>query len=159
MAAAGPYDVRWIESVLPHRYPMLLVDRVLEIEPGRRIVALKNVSANEPFFGGHFPGQPVMPGVLVVEGMAQAGGILLLHDIPARNEKLLYFLAIEKARFRRPVVPGDQLRYEVEVLRMRSTTCKLAGRAIVDGEVAAEAVCLSAMVDRDGGGGARVWPV
>jgi 3-hydroxymyristoyl/3-hydroxydecanoyl-(acyl carrier protein) dehydratase len=99
-----------------------------------------------------------MPGVLVVEGMAQAGGILLLHEIADRDRKLLYFMAIERARFRRPVVPGDQLRYEVEVLRMRSTTCKLAGKAIVDGEVAAEAVCLSAMVDREGGAGNAVWP-
>jgi 3-hydroxyacyl-[acyl-carrier-protein] dehydratase len=159
VATRGPLDVRWIESVLPHRYPMLLVDRVLEIEPRRRIVAIKNVTANESFFQGHFPGQPVMPGVLVVEGMAQAGGILLLHDIAERDSKLLYFMAIERARFRRPVVPGDQLRYEVEVLRMRATTCKLSGKALVDGEVAAEAVCLSAMVDRDGGAGARVWPV
>jgi beta-hydroxyacyl-ACP dehydratase FabZ len=143
---------------------MLLVDRVLEIEPGRRIVATKNVSINESFFVGHFPGQPVMPGVLVVEGMAQAGGILLLHDIQERDSKLLYFMAIERARFRRPIVPGDQIRYEVEVLRMRATTCKLQGRALVDGEVAAEAVCLSAMVDRDADGsgrpaGASVWPV
>lgn len=166
MAAIGPLDVRWIESVLPHRYPMLLVDRVLELEPQRRIVAIKNVTVNESFFQGHFPGQPVMPGVLVVEGMAQAGGILLLHDIAERDRKLLYFMSIERARFRRPVVPGDQLRYEVEVMRMRATTCKLAGKAIVDGEVAAEAICLSAMVDRDGaagdrggGTGARVWPV
>ena len=139
VAAIGPRDVRWIESVLPHRYPMLLVDRVLEIEPRRRIVAIKNVTVNESFFVGHFPGQPVMPGVLVVEGMAQAGGILLLHDIPDRDRKLLYFMSIERARFRRPIVPGDQIRYEVEVLRMRATTCKLAGKAIVDGEVAAEA--------------------
>jgi len=163
VAASFVRDVRWIESVLPHRYPMLLVDRVLELEPGRRIVAIKNVTVNEPFFVGHFPGQPVMPGVLLVEGMAQAGGILLLHDIPERDQKLLYFMSIERARFRRPVVPGDQLRYEVEVLRMRATTCKLAGRAIVDGEVAAEAVCMSAMVDRaagaDAGGGATLWPV
>ena len=158
MTAIGPFDVRWIQAVLPHRYPMLLVDRVLELEPTRRIVAIKNVTVDESFFQGHFPGQPVMPGVLVVEGMAQAGGILLLHDLPDRDQKLLYFMAIERARFRRPVVPGDQLRYEVEVLRMRSTTCKLAGRAMVDGEVAAEAVCLSAMVDREGGAGARVWP-
>ena len=161
MTLLGPLDVRWIESVLPHRYPMLLVDRVLELEPQRRIVAIKNVTVNEGFFQGHFPGQPVMPGVLVVEGMAQAGGILLLHDIAERDTKLLYFMSIERARFRRPVVPGDQLRYEVEVVRMRATTCKLRGVAIVDGEVAAEAICLSAMVDRDGGGGtgARVWPV
>jgi len=159
VAESFPKDVRWIESVLPHRYPMLLVDRVLELEPKRRIVATKNVTINEQFFVGHFPGQPVMPGVLVVEGMAQAGGILLLHDITERDRKLLYFMAIERARFRRPIVPGDQIRYEVEVLRMRSTTCKLQGRAMVDGEVAAEAVCLSAMVERDGGGGASVWPV
>jgi len=164
VAEIGPRDVRWIESVLPHRYPMLLVDRVLEIEPGKRIVATKNVSINESFFVGHFPGQPVMPGVLVVEGMAQAGGILLLHDIAERDRKLLYFMAIERARFRRPIVPGDQIRYEVEVMRMRATTCKLAGKALVDGEVAAEAICLSAMVDREGGGqsrpgGASVWPV
>lgn len=161
VAASFGRDVRWIESVLPHRYPMLLVDRVLELEPRRRIVAIKNVTVNEHFFVGHFPGQPVMPGVLVVEGMAQAGGILLLHDIAERDQKLLYFMSIERARFRRPVVPGDQLRYEVEVLRLRATTCKLAGRALVDGEVAAEAVCMSAMVDRDGSGGAgaSVWPV
>ena len=164
VAASFVRDVRWIESVLPHRYPMLLVDRVLELEPGRRIVAIKNVTVNEHFFVGHFPGQPVMPGVLLVEGMAQAGGILLLHDIPERDQKLLYFMSIERARFRRPVVPGDQLRYEVEVLRMRATTCKLAGRAMVDGEVAAEAVCMSAMVDRASAGetrgaGATVWPV
>jgi 3-hydroxymyristoyl/3-hydroxydecanoyl-(acyl carrier protein) dehydratase len=100
-----------------------------------------------------------MPGVLVVEGMAQAGGILLLHDITERDRKLLYFMAIERARFRRPIVPGDQIRYEVEVMRMRATTCKLQGKALVDGEVAAEAICLSAMVDRDGGSGASVWPV
>jgi beta-hydroxyacyl-ACP dehydratase FabZ len=160
VAEIGFRDVRWIESVLPHRYPMLLVDRVLEIVPRRRIVAIKNVTVNESFFVGHFPGQPVMPGVLVVEGMAQAGGILLLHDINERDQKLLYFMSIEHARFRRPIVPGDQIRYEVEVLRMRATTCKLAGKAMVDGEVAAEAVCMSAMVDRDGGGaGASVWPV
>ena len=151
----GPKDVRWIQSVLPHRYPMLLVDRVLEIEPGESIIATKNVTANEGFFQGHFPDQPVMPGVLIVEGMAQAGGILLLHDIEERDKKLLYFMSIERARFRRPVVPGDQIRYEVEVLRMRATTCKLSGRALVDGEVAAQAICMSSMVDRldppDGG--------
>ena len=144
----GPRDIRWIESVLPHRYPMLLVDRVLELDPGKSIVAIKNVSVNEGFFQGHFPGQPVMPGVLIVEGVAQAGGILLLHDLESPERKLVYFMSLEKAPFRKPVVPGDQLRYEVEVLRMRATTCKLAGRALVDGEVVASAVCMSAMVDR-----------
>ncbi len=153
----GERDLRWIQSVLPHRYPMLLVDRVLELEPGKRIVAIKSVTINEPYFEGHFPGQPVVPGVLLVEGMAQAGGILLLHDVEDRENKLLYFMSIDRARFRRPVVPGDRIRYEVEILRMRATTCKLKGRATVDGEVAAEAVCMSAMVDREDGEGVTAW--
>jgi beta-hydroxyacyl-ACP dehydratase FabZ len=142
------WDIEWILSVLPHRYPFLLVDRVLEIEPGKRIVALKNVTINEPFFPGHFPGRPVVPGVLLVEGMAQAGGLLLLGDVPDRANKLLLFAGIEEAKFRRPVVPGDQIRYEIEVLRLRSTYCKLAGKVMVDGQLAAEAVISSAMVDR-----------
>lgn len=142
------WDVRWIMSVLPHRYPILLVDRVLEIEPKKRIVALKNVTINEQIFLGHFPGTPVFPGVLLIEGMAQAGGLLLLHDLPDRAGKLLYFAGIEEAKFRRPVVPGDQVRYEIEVLRLRSTFGKVKGRALVDGEVAAEAVLSTAMVDR-----------
>jgi len=142
------WDIEWILSVLPHRYPILLVDRVLEMEPRKRIVAIKNVTINEPIFLGHFPGRPVLPGVLMIEGMAQAGGLLLLSDIPDRQNKLLYFASIEEAKFRRPVVPGDQLRYEIEVLRLRSTYCRLAGKALVDGQVAAEAVLSSAMVDR-----------
>ncbi len=141
-------DVEWIQSVLPHRYPILLVDRVLSIDPGKRIVAIKNVTVNEPFFNGHFPGRPVMPGVLLIEGMAQAGGILLLHDQADRDRKLLYFAGIENAKFRRPVVPGDQVRYEIEVLRLRPTFCRLQGKALVDGQVAAEAICSSAMVER-----------
>lgn len=146
--AAVDWDVRWVMSVLPHRYPILLVDRVLEIEPGRRLVAIKNVTIDEPWFAGHFPGHPVMPGVLLVEGMAQAGGVLLLHDLPDREKKLLYFTGIENARFRRPVVPGDQVRYEIEVLRLRASYCKLAGRVTVDGQLAAEATIASATVDR-----------
>lgn len=142
------WDIEWIQSVLPHRYPLLLVDRVLEIEPKKRIVAIKNVTAGEPCFNGHFPGRPVMPGVYLVEGMAQAGGLLLLHDIPNRADKLIYFMGIEEAKFRRPVVPGDQVRYEVEVLRLRSMHCKLSGKVLVDGQLAAEAVISSAMVDR-----------
>lgn len=145
---ATNWDIEWILSVLPHRYPILLVDRVLEMEPGKRIVAVKNVTINEPVFLGHFPGRPVMPGVLLVEGMAQAGGLLLLHDIPDRQNKLLLFASIEEAKFRRPVIPGDQIRYEIEVLRLRSTYCKLAGKALVDGQLAAEAVLSSAMVSR-----------
>jgi 3-hydroxyacyl-[acyl-carrier-protein] dehydratase len=142
------WDIEWIQSVLPHRYPFLLVDRVLEVEPGKRIVALKNVTINEPFFAGHFPGRPVVPGVLLVEGMAQAGGLLLLGDVPDRANKLLLFAGIEEAKFRRPVVPGDQIRYEIEVLRLRSTYCKLAGKVTVEGQLAAEAVISSAMVER-----------
>jgi len=143
-----PKDIRWILSVLPHRYPFLLVDRVLEIESRRRIVAIKNVTIDEPFFNGHFPGHPVVPGVLLIEGMAQAAAILLLHELPEREQKLFYFASIERARFRQPVVPGDQVRYEVEMLRLRPRYCKLSGRALVDGQVAAEAICSSATVDR-----------
>lgn len=142
------WDIEWILSVLPHRYPILLVDRVLEIEPQKRIVAIKNVTFNEPVFNGHFPGRPVFPGVLLIEGMAQAGGLLLLQDVPDRSKKLIYFAGIEQAKFRRPVVPGDQMRYELEVLRLRSTFSKLAGRVTVDGQLCAEAVISSAMVDR-----------
>jgi beta-hydroxyacyl-ACP dehydratase FabZ len=142
------WDIEWILSVLPHRYPILLVDRVLEIEPKKRIVAIKNVTITEPIFNGHFPGRPVMPGVFLVEGLAQTGGLLLLHDMPDRANKLIYFMGIEEAKFRRPVVPGDQVRYEIEVLRLRSMHCKMAGKVFVDGQLAAEAVITSAMVDR-----------
>jgi len=146
--AATAWDSRWIQSILPHRYPILLVDRVLEIEPGKRIVAIKNVTINEEFFLGHFPGHPVMPGVLLLEALAQAGGILLLHDMPDRQSKLLYFTGIEKARFRRPVVPGDQVRLEIDVLNLRQRACRLEARALVEGKLAAEAILSSAMVDR-----------
>lgn len=148
MTDTPKWDIEWIMSVLPHRYPILLVDRVLELEPKKRIVAIKNVTFNEPIFAGHFPGRPVFPGVLLIEGMAQAGGLLLIHDIPDRAKKLIYFAGIEEAKFRRPVVPGDQVRYELEVLRLRSTFSKLKGRVTVDGQLCAEAVISSAMVDR-----------
>lgn len=142
------WDARWIMQILPHRYPFLLVDRVLEIEPRKRIVAVKNVTINEEFFLGHFPGHPVMPGVLLVEGMAQAGGILLLHDSPGDRDDLIYLAGVDRARFRRPVVPGDQVRYEVEVLALRQSFSKLSCRSLVDGQVAAEAVVSSATVSR-----------
>lgn len=142
------WDIEWIQSVLPHRYPLLLVDRVLEMEPKKRIVALKNVTNNEPYLVGHFPGRPVVPGVLLIEGMAQAGGLLLLHDLPDRASKLVYLASVDEVKFRRPVVPGDQVRYEIDVLRLRSLHCKLSARALVDGQLAAEAVIGSAMVDR-----------
>ena len=142
-------DIRGILRSIPHRYPFVLVDRVLEMEAGRRIVAIKNVSINEPFFAGHFPGAPVMPGVLIVESMAQAGAVLLLHDMPDRERKLVYFTGIDGARFRRAVVPGDQLRVSMEVLQLRSKACRMKGIAEVDGQVVAEAEVLSALVDRD----------
>jgi len=144
-------DINGIMNSIPHRYPFLLVDRVLEFESGRRVVAIKNVSFNEPFFPGHFPGAPVMPGVLIVEAMAQAGAVLLLRDMPDRESKLVYFTGIDKARFRRTVVPGDQLRLTLEVLKLRSRTCKMRGTAEVDGKLAAQAEILSALVDREPG--------
>jgi len=141
-------DIRGIMSRLPHRYPFLLVDRVLEVVPGRRIVAIKNVTINEPFFPGHFPGAPVMPAVLVLEALAQAGAVLLLSEIENRESKLIYFTGVDEARFRRPVVPGDQVRLTMEVVKLRSRTCKMRGTAEVDGELAAEADIMSALVER-----------
>jgi len=137
-----------IMKILPHRYPMLLVDRVLEIEEGKRIVGIKNVTANEQFFQGHFPGAPVMPGVLIVEAMAQCGAILFLRDIADRDQKLFLFGGVDKARFRRPVVPGDQLRLECELVQRRGNSVKIRGTATVDGNVVAEAEMLSIMVER-----------
>jgi beta-hydroxyacyl-ACP dehydratase FabZ len=137
-----------IMKILPHRYPMLLVDRVLEIEEGKRIVGIKNVTANEQFFQGHFPGAPVMPGVLIVEAMAQCGAILFLRDIADRDQKLFLFGGVDKARFRRPVVPGDQLRLECELVQKRGNSVKIRGTATVDGNVVAEAEMLSIMVER-----------
>ncbi len=142
-------DSNQIQQVLPHRYPVLMVDAILELEPRKRIVGLKNVSINEPFFVGHFPGAPVMPGVMILEALAQTGGYLLLREVPEREKKLLYFAGIEHARFRRPVRPGDQLRLEVEVIAWRNTVCKMKGQAFVGEEVAAEATLLCKMVDRE----------
>jgi beta-hydroxyacyl-ACP dehydratase FabZ len=142
-------DIRGILNSIPHRYPMLLVDRVLELQPGQRIVALKNVTFNEPFFPGHFPGAPVMPGVLIIESMAQAGAVLLLHDMPERDSKLVYFTGIDKARFRRAVVPGDRLQMTLEVLKLRPRNCKMRGVAEVDGQRVGEAEIMSALVDRE----------
>src|SRR6266436_3081975 len=138
-----------IQKYLPHRPPFLMVDAILEIERLKRIVGLKSVSINEGYFQGHFPGKPIMPGVLIIEGMAQTGALLLLMEIPDREKKLLYFAAVDEARFRRPVVPGDQLRMEVTVLKFRQTFCKLHAVATVNGEVAAEATLRCMLVDRD----------
>jgi 3-hydroxyacyl-[acyl-carrier-protein] dehydratase len=142
-------DTIGIQKILPHRYPFLLVDAILEMEPQKRIVGFKNVTITEPFFQGHFPGKPIMPGVLIVEAMAQTGGLLLLKEVPDRERKLLYFVAIDDARFRRPVVPGDTLRIEMNVISWRLSMCKLRGTASVGNEVAAEATLMCKMVDRD----------
>jgi beta-hydroxyacyl-ACP dehydratase FabZ len=141
-------QIREIMDRIPHRYPFLLVDRIVELVPQQRVVAIKNVTINEPFFQGHFPGAPVMPGVLIIEALAQAGAVLLLSDIPDRASKLVYFTGIDEARFRRPVVPGDQVRLTMEVLKLRARTCKMRGTAEVDGELVAEAEIMSALVER-----------
>ena len=141
-------DVRKIIEMLPHRYPFLLVDRILEVEGTRKIVGLKNVTINEPFFQGHFPGHPVMPGVLIVEAMAQTGGMLLLEQIANRDNKVVYFMALDNVKFRKPVVPGDQLRMEVEMLQFRGKIARMKGTALVDGQVATEAEMMACVVDR-----------
>jgi beta-hydroxyacyl-ACP dehydratase FabZ len=144
-------DPKEIQALLPHRYPFLLVDRVLELEVGKRVVGLKAVTINEPFFPGHFPGHPVMPGVLVIEAMAQVGGILLMRTLNATAEKkVMYFTGIDKARFRKPVIPGDVLRFEVELLQQRRLLSRMQGRATVDGTVVVEAELSAVMIDREG---------
>ena len=141
-------DIVEIMSILPHRYPLLLIDRIIELERKTRIVALKNVSINEPHFAGHFPDFPIMPGVLMVEAIAQAGAALLLTEIPDRASKLMVFTGIDSAKFRRPVVPGDQLRIEVTVLNWRTSAVKMRGVATVDGKVACEATVMCALTNR-----------
>jgi 3-hydroxyacyl-[acyl-carrier-protein] dehydratase len=140
-----------IQGLLPHRYPFLLVDRVKELEPGRRIVAIKNVTINEPFFQGHFPGRPIMPGVLILEAMAQAGGVLVFKSGESSGKPVVYLTGIEEARFRRPVVPGDQLRFEIDVLKKRPPFWKMQGKAFVDDEMVCEAV-VTAMVTEEKAG-------
>ena len=141
-------DITEIMAILPHRYPFLLIDRVLEMEPRQSIVAIKNVSANEPQFTGHFPDFPIMPGVMTIEAMAQAGGALLLTEVPDRESKLMVFTGIDKASFRRQIVPGDQLRIEVKVLNWRSRVVKMQGTCTVEGKVAAEAEITCMLVPR-----------
>jgi 3-hydroxyacyl-[acyl-carrier-protein] dehydratase len=141
-------DINEIRQILPHRYPFLLVDRILELEP-ERIVGIKNVTVNEPFFNGHFPEFPVMPGVLIVEAMAQTAGVLVLKSIPDRDNKLVLLVSIDAARFRRPVVPGDQLRIEMTVIRRKGSVAKMAGRATVNGLLVAEAEVMCKLEDKE----------
>lgn len=145
---APAVEIEEILRVLPHRYPILLVDRILAIEGDTKIVGLKNVTINEPFFQGHFPGHPIMPGVLIVEAMAQTGGVLLLRQLEAPETKVVYFMSLDNVKFRRPVRPGDQLRMEVTVLQNKGRTVRLQGNAYVDGQLAAEAEMLARVVDR-----------
>jgi UDP-3-O-[3-hydroxymyristoyl] N-acetylglucosamine deacetylase / 3-hydroxyacyl-[acyl-carrier-protein] dehydratase len=142
------YDTADIERIMPHRYPMLLVDRILLLEERKRVVGLKNVTVNEPFFVGHFPGHPIMPAVLIVEAMAQTGGVLLLHTVDDPDNKLVYFMGIDNAKFRRPVLPGDQLIFDLEMVRLKSSICKMTGRCFVRGQLVAEADLLSKIVER-----------
>ena len=144
----GMYTIEDIMKVLPHRYPFLLVDRILEIEEKKRIVGLKNVTINEPFFQGHFPGHPIMPGVLIIEAMAQVGGMLLMGSVGDPETKVVYFMSLDNVKFRRPVKPGDQIRFELEIVQIRGAVCKMRGVGKVDGEVVAEADMAAMVRDR-----------
>lgn len=145
-------DIREIQNILPHRYPFLLIDRILELEPGKRIVGMKNVTFNEPFFQGHFPGHPIMPGVLLVEAMAQVGGVLALKSAAEQNidisQKVIYFMTIDNCKFRKPVLPGDQVRFELELTKQRANVRGFKGMALVDGAVVAEAELMAMIVDK-----------
>ena len=143
-------EIHEIMKMLPHAYPFLLVDRILEIEPGKRVVGIKNVTYNEPFFPGHFPGRPIMPGVLIVEAMAQTAGVLVFNSISGESrQKPVYFLGIDNVRFRKPVTPGDQLRLELEITRHRQSIWGFSGKAFVDGKVAAEADLLAMLGEKE----------
>jgi 3-hydroxyacyl-[acyl-carrier-protein] dehydratase len=141
-------DIREIEEILPHRYPFLLVDRVIEVVPGQKLVAYKNVTINEPFFNGHFPGHPVMPGVLIVEALAQASALLALKSGGDGKNKVIYLMAVDNARFRKPVIPGDRLQLEVEIIKHKGAIWKERGTATVDGARVAEAEFMATMIDR-----------
>jgi UDP-3-O-[3-hydroxymyristoyl] N-acetylglucosamine deacetylase/3-hydroxyacyl-[acyl-carrier-protein] dehydratase len=144
---AQEWDISAIMDIMPHRYPLLLVDRIIDLEEGKRVVGLKNVTINEPFFVGHFPGHPIMPAVLIIEAMAQTGGVLLLSTVDDPAGKLVYFMGIDNAKFRRPVRPGDQLRFELTLQKLKNRICKMRGEAYVDGQLVAEADLMSAVVD------------
>ena len=137
-----------IMKYLPHRYPFLLIDRIVDFDSGKSIVGLKNVTINEPFFQGHFPEHPIMPGVLILEAMAQAGGLLLMDTVENPQDKLVYFMSADKVKWRKPVVPGDQLKFEVQLVPSRPSVCKMKGIGLVDGEVVAEAILKASIVDK-----------
>jgi UDP-3-O-[3-hydroxymyristoyl] N-acetylglucosamine deacetylase / 3-hydroxyacyl-[acyl-carrier-protein] dehydratase len=141
-------DINKIMQHLPHRYPMLLVDRIIEFEQGKRIVGIKNVTINEPFFMGHYPGHPIMPGVLIIEAMAQVGGLLIMDQIEDLGEKVVYFMSMDQVKWRRPVTPGDQIRFEVEVLQFRRHVARMRGVGYVDGHAVAEAEFMARIVDK-----------
>jgi beta-hydroxyacyl-ACP dehydratase FabZ len=142
--------IQEIMEIIPHRYPFLLVDKIIEMEMGKRIVGIKNVTMNEPYFQGHFPGHPIMPGVLILEAMAQTGGVLALKSVPPEQvkNKVIYFMSIDNAKFRKPVLPGDQLRFELDVIRQRSNIMSLKSQAFVDNAVVAEAEMKAMIVDK-----------
>lgn len=138
-------DIQAVMDILPHRYPFILVDRILELVPNEKIIALKNVTINEPHFQGHFPGTPIMPGVLIIEAMAQAGGVLAFASLSPENKGLMYFMGIDNVRFRKPVLPGDQLLLELKIIKLRSKVFKMSGRATVDDKLVAEAVLMASI--------------
>ncbi len=142
-------DILEIQKILPHRYPFLLVDRILELEPNKRVVGIKNITVNEPFFQGHFPGHPIMPGVLIIEAMAQVGGMALLTGGDEDSKKILYLAGIDNARFRKPIIPGDQIRFEIDVLFNRGKIAKVSGKALVEGQLAVEAEITCAIVEKN----------
>ena len=142
------YDIQDIMEYLPHRYPFLLVDRILELVPGERVAGLKNVTINEPFFQGHFPGKPIMPGVLIVEGMGQAGGLLAFESFPeVPHGTVIYFMGMDKVRFRKPVTPGDQILYELQIMRIKMKVLKMSGMATVNGDIVAQAELMATFGD------------
>lgn len=138
-------DIQAVMDILPHRYPFILVDRILELVPNEKIIALKNVTINEPHFQGHFPGTPIMPGVLIIEAMAQAGGVLAFASLAPENKGLMYFMGIDKVRFRKPVLPGDQLLLELKIIKLRSKVFKMSGSATVDDKLVVEAVLMASI--------------
>ena len=144
----GTADIHRVLKLLPHRYPFLLVDRIYDMDGDDSCVGVKNVTINEPFFQGHFPGHPIMPGVLIIEAMAQVGGMLLLGTIEDPDQKVVYFMSLDNVKFRRPVLPGDQIRFELEMIAFRGKTCRMKGQGFVDGQVVAEAEMMAVVVDK-----------